>query len=88
MRYILLTTFIVGLGLIFHFSKDKKAIALTYADMTDIPVYIASKKGSVFGYPWCGNLPRIKSENILIFSHKNDALDRGFRPMKGCSSMD
>ncbi|MBP9701736.1 MAG: hypothetical protein KBD47_01985 [Candidatus Pacebacteria bacterium] len=90
MKYLLsvsLFTFLAGLGVVFAYFPAKALARVGRADLPPTPVFLASKNGAVFGFPWCGIIPRIKTENIVILSHKIDALERGFRPMKGCRGL-
>lgn len=85
--FILLASFVVGIGLFLVNFSPHGELKYTTQKMPDFPVYIASKNGEVFGLPWCGSIPRIKPENTLIFSHKNDAEKSGFRPIKNCRGL-
>jgi len=85
--YTCVTTFFLGLGVFFVHFPEKAEARVGEANVPPVPYYIASKNGEVFGFPWCGSMPRIKSENIVILSHENDAFEQGFRPMKGCRGL-
>lgn len=80
-------TFLAGLGVVFAYFPTKAEARVGKADLPPTPAFLASKNGAVFGLPWCGSMPRIKDENILVLSHKTDALERGLRPMKGCRGL-
>jgi hypothetical protein len=90
MKYLIGTTiltFCLGLGVVFTYFPKKAEARVGKSALPGTPQFIASKKGEVFGFPWCGSIPRIKTENILVLSHINDALERGLRPMKGCRGL-
>lgn len=90
MKYLfttLLATFLLGLGVVFTYFPEKADARVGKVGLPPTPLFIASKNGVVFGLPWCGSMPRVKTENILILSHINDALERGLRPMKGCRGL-
>lgn len=83
----LILTFFLGIGVVFAYFPQKAEARVGKTVLPETPQFIASKKGAVFGLPWCGSIPRIKTENILVLSHINDALERGLRPMKGCRGL-
>ena len=85
--YTFLATFLLGLGVVFTYFPKKTEARVGEVILPTTPLYIASRNGEVFGLPWCGSMPRIKSQNILILSHKKDAFERGLRPMKGCKGL-
>lgn len=83
----LFATFLVGVGVFWTHFQPRSSILENVQKMPALPTYIASKNGEVFGLPWCGSIPRVKTENILIFSHKIDAEKGGFRPIKNCKGL-
>jgi len=46
--------------------------------------YVGSIKSDVFHYPSCFYVDRIKPENIIWFSSREDAIAHGYRPCKKC----
>jgi micrococcal nuclease len=46
--------------------------------------YVGSIKSDVFHYPSCFYVDRIKPENIIWFSSREDAIANGYRPCKKC----
>jgi micrococcal nuclease len=46
--------------------------------------YVGSIKSDVFHYPDCFYVDRIKPENIIWFSSREDAIAHGYRPCKKC----
>lgn len=90
MKYLIFTfslTFLLGLGVVFYHFPQKAYARVGDVILPSTPLFIASKNGVVFGMPWCGSMSRIKTENTVILSHINDALERGLRPMKGCRGL-
>lgn len=90
MKYAYITlsaTFLTGIGVFLTHFEPRSYMSEMVQKMPDFPVYVASKNGEVFGLPWCGSIPRIKPENTLIFSHKNDAERAGYRAIKNCRGM-
>jgi beta-lactamase superfamily II metal-dependent hydrolase len=47
--------------------------------------YVASKNSQVFHKPECNNASRIKPENVLKFSTREEAIASGRRPAKDCN---
>ncbi len=46
--------------------------------------YYGSKNSDVFHYPWCKHAANIKPQNLRVFSSRQEAIDRGYRPCKVC----
>ena len=46
--------------------------------------YYGSKNSDVFHYPWCKHAASIKPNNLRVFSSRQEAIDRGYRPCKVC----
>lgn len=49
--------------------------------------YVASKNGKVFHLPWCPGAKRIKEENKIWFSSKEEALALGLKPAANCDGI-
>jgi competence protein ComEC len=47
--------------------------------------YVGSIKSDVFHYPSCSYVKKIKPENIIWFSSRDDAIAHGYRPCKVCN---
>ncbi|BER92722.1 MBL fold metallo-hydrolase [Atrimonas thermophila] len=56
----------------------------TTATETATYQYVASKNSSVFHYPWCSYAQKIKPENKIYFSTREEAVASGRRPCKVC----
>lgn len=73
---------------------ETKVIVVTEQDTgpsSDIPTteettykYVASKNSKVFHYVWCEYAQKIKPENRIYFSTREEALASGRRPCKVC----
>ena len=50
-------------------------------------LYVASVKGSRYHFPWCSGAGRIKEENKLWFSSKEEAEKAGYTPAKNCKGL-
>lgn len=49
--------------------------------------YVASRNGRVFHLPWCPGVKRIKEENKIWFSSREEALARGLQPAANCEGI-
>lgn len=49
--------------------------------------YVASKNGEAYYLPWCSGVTRIKEENKVWFTSKEEAEARGYRPAKTCKGI-
>jgi len=49
--------------------------------------FVGSKNGSVYHFPWCSGAQRIKEENKIWFSSKEDAERAGYRPASNCKGL-
>lgn len=49
--------------------------------------FVASKNSDVYHYPWCPGAQRIKEENKIYFSSKEEAEKAGYRPAKNCPGL-
>lgn len=50
-------------------------------------MYVGSRSGKTYYLPWCAGVKRIKEENKIWFSSKDDALARGYKPSLGCKGI-
>ncbi len=48
-------------------------------------VYVASKNSNVFHKPECSSVKRIKPENLVSYSSRDEAISAGKRPCKRCN---
>lgn len=49
--------------------------------------YVASKNGTAYHYSWCIGAQRIKNENKIWFSSKEDAEKAGYKPAGNCPGL-
>lgn len=49
--------------------------------------YVASKSGTAYHYPWCPGALKIKEENKIWFSSKEEAIRIGYKPAGNCPGL-
>jgi len=47
-------------------------------------IFVASKNGTKYHWPWCSYAKNIKPENLVCFKSEEDAKSRGYAGDKGC----
>ena len=50
-------------------------------------LYVASKNGSAYHFPWCSGAQRIKEANKIYFSSREEAEKAGYRPAANCEGL-
>jgi len=50
-------------------------------------LFVASKNGTKYYYPWCSGVSRIKEENKVWFSSADEAKKAGFAPAANCKGL-
>jgi len=50
-------------------------------------MFVASKSGTKYYYPWCSGVDRIKEENKIWFATIEEARSRGLEPASGCTGL-
>lgn len=50
-------------------------------------LFVASKNGAKYYYPWCSGVSRIKEENKVWFSTKEEAETAGYAPAANCKGL-
>lgn len=50
-------------------------------------LYVASKSGTKYHYPWCPGALNIKEENKIWFSSKEEAESAGYTPASNCKGL-
>ncbi|MBI2024052.1 hypothetical protein HYT00_01550 [Candidatus Giovannonibacteria bacterium] len=48
---------------------------------------VGSKNGTSYHYSWCSGAARIKEENKIYFSSRDDAEKAGYRPAANCPGL-
>ena len=79
---------------------DRGVLGVTGADVTPasdqiIPlesspikgVFVGSRSGKVYYFPWCAGVKRIHDENKVWFSSREDAEAKGYQPSTSCKGM-
>ena len=56
-------------------------------DLAIKDMFVASKTGTKYYYPWCSGVDRIKEENKIWFSSVEEAKTRGLTPASGCTGL-
>jgi hypothetical protein len=68
--------------------KDNDSIDnITKVKNTDAHLYIASKSGTKYHFPWCSGAKRIKEDNKVWFSTKDEAEKAGYTPARNCKGL-
>lgn len=49
--------------------------------------YVGSKNGKVYHLPWCGGATRIREENKVWFTTKEEATAKGYSPAANCKGI-
>jgi len=50
-------------------------------------LFVASKNGAKYHYPWCSGAQNIKEENKIWFSSKKEAEKSGYAPAGNCKGL-
>lgn len=50
-------------------------------------LFVASKNGTKYHYPWCSGAQSIKEENKIWFSSKEEAEKAGYQPASNCKGL-
>ena len=56
-------------------------------DAKKAALLVGSKNGRVYHFPWCSGAQRIKEENKIYFSSKEEAQKAGYRPAANCEGL-
>ena len=59
----------------------------TTSDSTLDKLFVASKNGTKYHYPWCSGALNIKEENKIWFSSKEEAENAGYTPAANCKGL-
>ena len=51
-------------------------------------LYVASKTGKTYHYPWCSGAQRIKEANRIYFNSTVEARRAGYKPAKNCKGLE
>lgn len=50
-------------------------------------IFVASKNGKNYHYPWCSGAQRIKEENKIWFPSREEAESKGYTPAANCKGL-
>lgn len=85
------TSFCLGRLSAFESARPPVAVlALPLAAPADLAMgglFVASKNGSVYHYPWCPGASRISEANKRWFQTEEAARNAGLRPSKDCKGL-
>lgn len=83
-----------GLGQLSAIEDARPVVSVGQADTTGKPatlymggLYVASRSGSVYYYPWCSGAQKILPANQIWFADEGAAQRAGYRPAKGCKGL-
>lgn len=51
-------------------------------------LYVASRTGTVYYYPWCAGALKIRPESQRWFATEKEAQAAGYKPAKACKGLD
>jgi hypothetical protein len=68
------------------YSEVSTSTAATIPQQGDA-LYVASKSGTKYHLPWCSGALRIKEENKIFFTSKNEAEKAGYEPAANCKGI-
>ncbi len=50
-------------------------------------MFVASRTGTVYYFPWCGSVENIEPMNQIWFKNEEAAKSAGYRPAKNCKGL-
>lgn len=50
-------------------------------------IYVGSRSGTTYHLPWCSGALRIREENKIWFTSRQEAETSGYRPAKNCKGI-
>ena len=80
-----------GLGRLSYVLQEKEPLKINKADFGSMSAavgsFVASKNGSNYYLPSCAGVSRIKEENKIWFSSKEEAEGLGYKPASNCPGL-
>ncbi|MFC1751649.1 hypothetical protein ACFLY5_00700 [Patescibacteria group bacterium] len=90
-----------GLGRISMFLANKVPVSVNLANVStgddavttkqgfvvEEKLYVVSRNGTKYHYPWCSGAQRIKEENKIWFATKEEAEKAGYTPAANCKGL-
>lgn len=66
---------------------ERAIVGRPMSDTNSEKLYVASKSGTKYHYPWCPGALNIKEENKIWFSSKEEAEKSGYAPARNCKGL-
>ena len=92
---LLLSVTAFGLGRLSVLEEARAPVSITMAPVESNPLglspgglYVASKTGSVYYYPWCAGGQTIAPDAKVWFKTVDDARAGGYAPAKSCKGLE
>jgi Micrococcal nuclease (thermonuclease) homologs len=57
----------------------------SFGEYVESSYFVGSKKSTVYHYPWCSYVDRIKPENLIRFDTPEEAIAAGYHPCRVCN---
>lgn len=83
-----------GLGRLSMLEKVRPPVSIGQSAMTANVrtmnaggMYVASRSGSTYNYPWCAGAAKIAPQNQVWFDSVEAAKKAGYRPAKNCKGL-
>ncbi len=68
-----------------HSSNDGSPTS--FIESVSTSLFVASKSGKKYHYPWCSGAQRIKERNKIWFNTKQEAEGAGYTPASNCKGL-
>jgi|SRR3989338_10266848 len=83
-----------GLGRLSALEDSKPLVSITQAPVAATPraiapggLFVASRGGSAYYYPWCAGASKIAPVNQVWFASETAARNAGYAPAKNCKGL-
>ena len=70
-----------------HSSNDGSSTSFIESSSASASLFVASKSGKKYHYPWCSGAQRIKESNKIWFNTKQEAEGAGYTPASNCKGL-
>ena len=91
---ILIAIISFGLGRLSDLEENRPGIAVSHPDLLRTPpaihgggIYVASKTGSEYYFPWCKGVENIPDTRQIFFHSEAAAKNAGYKPAKDCKGL-
>ena len=68
-------------------AKNAENKTASYAAPVDGGLLVGSREGTKYHFPWCSSAERIKEENKIWFSSREEAENAGYTPAANCKGL-